>query len=79
MAIFCVLDFFREPRVAHFRHVFQIRTKATSCVQVWYTCSLQWLRLGEEKKKAEGRKKKKPQDESIMSASDTQGGHNNLN
>jgi len=26
---------FSEPRAAHFRHTFQIRTKATPCVEVW--------------------------------------------
>jgi len=52
----------REPCAAHFRPAFLFRTKATS--------SLQRLRLGEEKRK------KKPQDENIMSVSATQGGHN---
>ena len=28
---FCI---FSEPRAAHFRHAFQIRTKATPCVEV---------------------------------------------
>jgi len=36
---------------------------------------LQQLRLGEEKKE-EDRKKKKPQDKNMMSASATQGSHN---
>jgi len=26
---------FSQPRAAHFRHAFQIHTKATSCVEVW--------------------------------------------
>ena len=26
---------FSEPRAAHFRPAFSIRTKATSCVEVW--------------------------------------------
>ena len=34
------------------------------------------IRRGKKKKKEEERRKKKPQDENIMSASATQGGHN---
>ena len=40
-----------EPHAAHFRPEFEIRTKATPCVQVWQTSTLQRLRLGEERKK----------------------------
>ena len=47
-------------------------------MEVWYTSNLQWLRLGEEKKKERKiDRRKKPQDKNIMSASATQGGHNN--
>jgi len=58
MAIFCIIFascIFSEPRAAHFRPTFQIRTKATPCVEVWQTSNLRPLRLGEEKV----RKKKK--------------------
>ena len=41
-------------------------------MKVLYTSNLRRLKFGEEKKK------KKPQDENIMSASATQGGHKNL-
>ena len=40
-----------EPRAAHFRPAFQIRTKATLCVEVWQTFNLRRLRLGEEKRR----------------------------
>jgi len=39
-----------EPRAAHFRHAFEICTKATPCAEVWQTSNLRPLRLGEEKK-----------------------------
>jgi len=42
---------FSEPRAARFRPASQIRTKTTSCVEVWQTSNLRPLRLGEEKKK----------------------------
>jgi len=42
---------FSEPHAVHLRPAFQIRAKATPCVEVWWTSSLQPLRLGEEKKK----------------------------
>jgi len=42
-----------EPRAAHFRPAFQIRTRVTPCVEVWYISNLCPLRLGEEKKKKE--------------------------
>jgi len=56
MAIFG--DFFEscissEPRAAHFRPAFEIRTKATPCVEVWQTSNLRRLRSGEEKRKIE--------------------------
>jgi len=38
MAIFCVIFascISSEPCAAHFRHTFQIRTKAASRVEVW--------------------------------------------
>jgi len=39
MAIFCrflrPVFFFSEPRAADFKPAFEIRTKATSCVEVW--------------------------------------------
>jgi len=34
-------------------------------VELWQTCNLRWLRLGEEKKKID-RKKKKPQGKNKM-------------
>jgi len=48
-------DFFascisKEPRAARFRSAFQICTKATPCVEVWWTSNLRRLRLGKEKK-----------------------------
>jgi len=43
-------------------------------VEIWYTCNLRRLRLGEERKKE---RKKKPQGKNIMFASATQGGHKN--
>ena len=46
-----------EPPAAHFRPAFKIRTRATSCVEVWQTSDLRPLRLGEEKK--EGKKKER--------------------
>jgi len=55
---------FSEPRAARFRPGFYIRTKATPCVEVWQTSNLPQLRLGEEK------------DRKKMSASATQGSHN---
>ena len=66
MAIFG--DFFAsciysEPRAAHFRPTFKIRTRATPCVEVWQTSNLQPLRLGEERKKEEDRKKKEKKEE----------------
>ena len=42
---------FSEPRAAPFTPASEIRTKATPCVEVWQTCNLRRLRLGEEKKK----------------------------
>jgi len=44
---------FSEPRAAHFIPAFLIYTRATPCVEVWYTSNLRPLRLGEEKKKKE--------------------------
>jgi len=44
-----------EPHAAGFRPASYIRTKATSCVEVWQTSNLRRLRLGEETK--EERKK----------------------
>jgi len=41
---------FSEPHAAGFRPAFEIRTKATPCVEVWQTSNLRPLRLGEEKK-----------------------------
>jgi len=38
MAIFCIIFascISSEPRAAHFRPAFYIRTKATPCVEVW--------------------------------------------
>jgi len=32
-------------------HAFQIRTKATSCVEVWWTSNFRLLRIGDKKKK----------------------------
>jgi len=53
-AVFCVIFascIASEPRAAHFRHAFYIRTKATPCVEVWQPSSNQRpLRLGEKKK-----------------------------
>jgi len=46
-----------EPHAAHFRPAFEIRTKATPGAEVWCTSNLQPLRLGDEKKKKERRKK----------------------
>ena len=53
MAIFG--DFFgscisSEPRAAGFRPASEIRTRATTYVEVWKTSNLRRLRLGEEKK-----------------------------
>jgi len=46
--------FFSEPRAARFKPASQIRTKATPCVEVWYTSNLRRLRgKTEEKKKIE--------------------------
>jgi len=53
---------FSATRMQHVSDLHPKRTKATPCVEVWQTSNLQRLRLGEEKKKLE-RKKKKPQDE----------------
>jgi len=39
-----------QPRAAHFRPAFEIRTKATTCVEVWQTSNVRLQRLGEEKK-----------------------------
>jgi len=66
--------------------------KATPCVEVWQTSNLRRLRLGEESKKERRRKRKpqdenimvcpipygdhNKQDKNIISASATQGGHN---
>jgi len=58
--------FFSEPRAAHFRRAFWIRTKATPCGKVWYTSNLRPLRLGKEKRKKEKEKRKKPQGRNIM-------------
>jgi len=44
---------FSDPRVAGFRPVSEIRTKATPSVEVWQTSNLGRLRLGEEKRKKE--------------------------
>ena len=55
-----------QPRAAHFRPAFQIRTRTTSCVEVWYTSIVRPLRLGEEKKIEEEEKRKKPQGKNIM-------------
>jgi len=46
---FFAVCIFSEPRVARFRPASYIRTKATPCVEVWYTSNLRRLRLGEEK------------------------------
>ena len=56
---------FSEPHAALFRPASEIRTKAIPCVEVWQTSNLWRLKLGEEKKKKEG-KKNKPQHENIM-------------
>jgi len=50
---FFVSCVFSEPRAARFRPAYLIHTKATPCVEVRQTSNLQWLRLGEEKKKEE--------------------------
>jgi len=42
---------FSEQRAAGFRPASYIRTKATPCVEVWQTCNLQRLRLGDEKRR----------------------------
>ena len=42
-----------EPRAAHFRPAFWIRTKPTPCVEVWQTSNLRPLKLGEEIKEEE--------------------------
>ena len=49
-----------EPRAAHFRPAFQIRTRATPCVEVWQISNLRPLRLGEGKrwKKEEDRNRR---------------------
>ena len=47
---------FSEPRAAHVRPAFEVRTKATPCVEIWQTSNLRPLILGEERKKE--RKKK---------------------
>ena len=44
---------FSEPRAARFRPASEIHTKATPCVEVWWTSNLLRLRLGEENKKEE--------------------------
>jgi len=44
---------FLESRV---QHVSDLRTKATPCVEVWYTSNVPRLRLGEEKKKKKDRR-----------------------
>jgi len=54
-----------EPCAASFRPASEIRTKATPSVEVWQTSNLRRLKLGEVRKKDEGRKKK-PQDKNIM-------------
>jgi len=47
---------FSELRAARFRPASQIRTNATPCAEVWQTSNLRRLKLGEEKKKEEGRR-----------------------
>jgi len=51
-----------EPRAAHFRPAFQIRTRATPCVEVWQTSSLRPLRLGEEKDRCRAHQRDGPTD-----------------
>ena len=51
------------------------RTKATSCVEVWYTSNLRPLRLGEKK---EERKKKVTTVAKYNRLPIAMGGHNNL-
>ena len=41
---------FSEPLAVGFIPASEIRTKVTPCVEVWQTCNLRQLRLGEEKK-----------------------------
>ena len=49
---------FSEPRPAGFRPASEIRTKATTCVEVWQTSNLRPLRLGEERKKDRRKKER---------------------
>ena len=49
---------FSEPRAAHFRPAFYIRTKAASYEEVWQTSNLRPLRLGEKKRRNKERGKK---------------------
>ena len=49
---FCVL-YLQRAACSAFQTCIQNCTKATPCVQVWQTSTLQRLRLGEEKKKKE--------------------------
>jgi len=48
---------FSDPRAAVCRPASEIRTKATPCVEVWQTSNLGQLRLGEEKKTEEERRR----------------------
>ena len=47
---FFASSIFSEQHAAHFGHAFLIRTKATPCVEVWWTSNLRPLRLREEKR-----------------------------
>ena len=51
LTIFFASCIFSEPRAAHFRHAFEIRTKATSSVEVGLG-----IRRGKNKKETTGRK-----------------------
>jgi len=47
---FCVL-YLQRAACSTFTPAYEIRTKATPCVEVWQASNLRRLRLGEEKKK----------------------------
>ena len=50
----------------HLQHIsdkHSIRTKATSCVEVWYTSNLRPLKIGEEKEERKNERKEEEEEE----------------
>jgi len=75
LAIFCVLYLAsRVQYISDMHSKFALRPN-----QVWKLVNIQSTTAENKRgKKIERRRKKKPQDENIMSASGTQGGHNQI-